>query len=29
MNFELLAEERVAIESGGIAAAQWSWQAHA
>ena len=29
MNFELLAEERVAIESAGIAAAQWSWQAHA
>ena len=29
MNFELLAEERVAIESGGIAAAQWTWQAHA
>lgn len=29
MNFELLAEEPVAIESGGIAAAQWTWQAHA
>lgn len=29
MNFELLAEERVAIESGGISSAQWSWQAHA
>ncbi|HRD88062.1 MAG TPA: hypothetical protein PK752_07325 [Accumulibacter sp.] len=29
MNFELLAEEALAIESGGIAAAQWSWQAHA
>lgn len=29
MNFELLAEERVNIESGGIGAAQWSWQAHA
>ena len=28
MNFELLAENRIAIESGGIAAAQWSWQAH-
>lgn len=29
MNFELLAEDRVNIESGGISAAQWSWQAHA
>ena len=29
MNFELLAEDRLAIESDGIAAAQWSWQAHA
>lgn len=29
MNFELLAEERAAIESGGIGVAKWSWQAHA
>lgn len=29
MNFELLAEERTAIESSGIDAAKWSWQAHA
>ena len=29
MNFELLAEERIAIETGGIASSQWSWQAHA
>lgn len=29
MNFELLAEERAHIESGGLDAAKWSWQAHA
>jgi hypothetical protein len=29
MNFELLAEDRSAIESGGLDAAKWSWQAHA
>ena len=29
MNFELLAEDKAAIESGGIDAAKWSWQAHA
>lgn len=29
MNFELLAEERADIESGGLDAAKWSWQAHA
>lgn len=28
MNFELLAEERSAIESGGLDAARWTWQAH-
>lgn len=29
MNFELLAEDRANIESGGLEAAKWSWQAHA
>lgn len=29
MNFELLAEDRANIESGGLDAAKWSWQAHA
>jgi len=29
MNFELLAEDRVNIESSGLDTAKWSWQAHA
>lgn len=29
MNYELLAEDRAAIETGGMAVSRWNWQAHA